>query len=82
MARHLRAAQATVSSVNQTFDEKGQITAYEITVAVRYIDDEGATVTTLTETVDAWAEFDKSERVHLQAMQEKIVATVAKRYLD
>lgn len=82
MAKHLRAAQATVAAINQTLDEKGTITAYEITVAIRYIDDEGNTVTTLNEVVDAWPHFNAQERSRLQAMQEKIVATVAQRYLD
>ena len=82
MARHLRAAQATVSGINQTLDGKGQIAAYEITVAIRYIDDEGVTVTTVNEVVDAWPNFNEQERSRLQAMQEKIVATVAQRYLD
>lgn len=82
MARHLRAAQASVSGINQTLNEKGEIVAYEITVAIRYIDDEGATVTTVNEVVDAWPNFNEQERSRLQAMQEKIVATVAQRYLD
>lgn len=82
MARHLRAAQATVSGISQTIDDKGKIIAYEITVAIRYIDDEGNTVTTVNEVVDAWPNFNEQERSRLQAMQEKIVATVAKRYLD
>lgn len=82
MARHLRAAQASVSGINQTLDDKGTITAYEITVAIRYIDDEGHTVTTVNEVVDAWPNFNEQERSRLQAMQEKIVATVAQRYLD
>lgn len=82
MARHLRAAQATVASISQTLDDKGQIATYEITVAIRYIDDEGATVTTVNEVVDAWPNFNEQERSRLQAMQEKIVATVAQRYLD
>lgn len=82
MAKHLRAVQATVSDIKQTLDAKGTITAYEITVAIRYIDDEGNTVTTLNEVVDAWPNFNEQERSRLQAMQEKIVATVAQRYLD
>lgn len=80
--RMLRAAEATVSAINQTLDGKGAIAAYEITVAIRYIDDEGTTVTTLNEVVDAWPHFNEQERSRLQAMQEKIVATVAQRYLD
>lgn len=80
--RTLRPAQATVSGIQQTLDEKGAITAYEITVAIRYIDDEGNTVTTVNEVVDAWPNFNDQERSRLQAMQEKIVATVAQRYLD
>lgn len=82
MPKHLRAVQATVSGIQQTLDDKGHIASYEITVAVRYIDDEGATVTTVNEVVDAWPNFNEQERSRLQAMQEKIVATVAKQYLD
>lgn len=82
MARHLRAAQASVSGINQTLNEKGEIVAYEITVAIRYIDDEGATVTTHNETIDAWPLLPAQRKTQLQQIQDMIVAGVAARYLD
>lgn len=82
MARHLRAAQAVPAAIAQTVDGAGKITAYNITVSVRYIDDQGADVLTHEEVVDAWPLLPAQRKTQLQQIQDMIVAGVAARYLD
>jgi hypothetical protein len=82
MPKTLRAAQATPGAITQTIDELGNITAYDITVLIRYIDDEGADVLTHQEVVNAWPFLPQARRDQLQAIQDMIVAGVAARYLD
>lgn len=82
MARHLRAAQATPTGITQTVDGSGNITAYDITVSIRYIDDQGATVLTHTEVVNAWPLLPAQRKTQLQQIQDMIVQGVASRYLD
>lgn len=82
MARHLRAAQATPTAIAQTVDGSGNIIAYEITVAVRYIDDQGADVLTHNEKVDAWPLLPAARKTQLQQIQNMIVSGVAAQYLD
>lgn len=78
----LRAAQATASLTSQTVDGIGNITAYNITVAIRYIDDLGATVLTHSEIVDAWSLLPSARKIQLQQIQDLILQGVANRYID
>ena len=79
----LRAAQATVApAITQTVDAGGLITSYTVTIAVRYIDKDGNTVTTVNETIDAWPQLPAQRKTQLQAIQDMIVQGVAARYLD
>ena len=82
MARHIRAAQATPTGISQTVDGNGAITAYDITVSIRYIDDDGNNVLTHTEVVNAWPLLPTARKTQLQAIQDMIVQGVAARYLD
>jgi len=82
MARHLRAAQATPTGIAQTIDGSGNITAYNVTVSIRYIDDQGADVLTHSEVVDAWPLLPAQRKTQLQQIQDMIVQGVASRYLD
>lgn len=82
MAKHLRAAAATPTNVLPTVDAQNQITAYTVTVSVRYIDDNGNTVTTIDEVVDAWPLLPAQRKTQLQQIQDMIVAGVAAQYLD
>jgi len=82
MPKHLRAAQATPTAITQTVNASGQITAYNITVSIRYIDDSGADVLTHQEVVDAWPLLPAQRKTQLQQIQDMIVAGVAARYLD
>lgn len=81
MAKNLRAVQATPIAIAQTTNGGGKITAYNITIAVRYIDDQGADVTTVNETIDAWPLLPQQRKDQLQAIQDMIVAGVAAKYL-
>lgn len=82
MAKTLRAAQATPTAITQTVDVGGQITAYDITVSIRYIDDQGANVLTHSEIVNAWPLLPAQRKTQLQQIQDMIVQGVAARYLD
>jgi len=82
MTKTLRAAQATTTGIAQTVDGAGKITAYNITVSIRYIDDQGADVLTHNEVVDAWPLLPAQRKTQLQQIQDMIVQGVAARYLD
>ena len=82
MAKNLRAAQATPTAITQTVDGSGNITAYEITISIRYIDDNGADVLTHNEKVDAWPLLPAARKTQLQQIQNMIVQGIAAQYLD
>lgn len=81
MAKNLRAAQATPTAISQTTNGGGKITSYNITIAVRYIDDAANNVTTINETIDAWPLLPQVRKDQLQAIQDMIVAGIAAQYL-
>lgn len=80
MPKVLRAASSTVTGITQQLDATGQITSYVVNHGVRYIDDDGADITTVNEALDVWPLLTAQQQQRLQNIQDTIMTRITNKY--